>query len=150
VADTSLLVPGGGFDAPVSHFRAALLVSVMTIIVTSLPFLLTYPLPLSQVSMALYPSTWDLQGAGPYHRLDIAADGRMFLDGRQQSNRVDLRMHLDIIGLDRDAGVELRPHPDVRYETFLQTLATVRRANPPHTRIVDRDVVYWVPSYRFE
>lgn len=146
VTHAGLLAPSGGSDDPISHFRAALLVTAMTFIAVSLPFLLTYPLPLHQVPMSLSESWWDLRAISPYHRLEIASDGGIILDGRPRSDLVNLRVGLEIISLDHTAGVELRPHPELRYERFLEILAVAERAGLAHLRVTGDDVVYWSPT----
>ena len=131
-----LMTLGGAADAPVGHFRAAMLATAMALLALFPLFLLDHPPPIHQVSIDLGELLRDRRGL-PDHRLDIGAHGGILLDGAPRGDLVELRMGLDLITLDPEAGLELRPHPELRYETFLEVLAVTRRANVRHLRVVD-------------
>ena len=131
MSEPGLITLCGAAHAPLSHFRAAMLVTAIAFMVAPLPFLFAYPPPIHQVRI-------DLSGAEAgrlYHRLDVTADGRTILDGRPSADLIELRMGLDLLTLDPEAGLELRPHPELRYEIFLEVLALTRRANVAHLRV---------------
>src|SRR5438045_2357970 len=120
---SGLISLGSASDAPIAQFRAAMLLTTMTLLAVFLPILLCVPPRIDHVPVELLESPCGGQFAGRYHRLEIEADGRILLDGRPRANLVELRMGLDIITLDPAAGVEMRPNPNLRYETFLEILA---------------------------
>jgi biopolymer transport protein ExbD len=138
---SGLISLGSASDAPIAQFRAAMLLTAMTLLAAFLPILLCIPPLINQVSVDLRESPCSGPAARVYHRLEIEADGRILLDGRPRANLVELRMGLDIITLDPAAGVEMRPNPNLRYETFLEVLATAERAGA-HLRVVGDGVMY--------
>jgi biopolymer transport protein ExbD len=137
VNGSGLIVPGGGADAPIGHFRAALLVTALTLIAVFLPFLtIHYPPRLHKVMIDVRAEPGYGAAAGPYHRLEVLADGRRILDGRRAADLIELRMGLDYITANPESRVELRADPKARYESFLETLAVIERAGVVHLRVV--------------
>jgi len=124
--EPSFLVPGGGTDTPGGHIRAALLVMVLAMMAASLPFLLIFRPPLHQVPIDLAEPCGDAPAG--YHRLEIDADGSLTLDGARPKDLIELRMGLELISVESDPGLALRPHPELPYRDFLDALATTQRA----------------------
>jgi hypothetical protein len=121
---------------PIIHLRAAMLVALLTLVALSPLFGVLRPPPLHQIMIELREDAERGPSDGPYYRLEIAPDRTMVLDGRPQDTLIDLRMQLDLLTLDPEAGLELRPHPEARYEDFLEVLAVVRRVNFRRLRVV--------------
>lgn len=139
-----LIGPEDAFGSPAAGLRAALLVMAMTMSVVFVPFAHTYGPVLNQVPLELRQWPDESHPARIYHPLEIDAQGRIILDGKARSNLVELRMGLDILSLDRRAGVELRPDPNLPYESFLDVLATVECAGLPLT-LASGGGGYWPP-----
>lgn len=132
MSEPGLITLCGAAHAPLSHVRAAMLVAAIASMIAPLPFLFAYPPPIHRVRIDLSEAELGARAERLYHRLEVTADGRMILDGRPRADLVELRMGLDHLTLDPEAGLELRPHPELRYETFLEVLALTRRANVAH------------------
>lgn len=127
------LLPGGGPDNPAGHIRAALLVMLLMGLAAGLPFLLLMGPELHQVPLALRERC--VAAPEGRHRLDIAADGGMRLDGEALPRLIDLRMHLDVIANQPAPMLALRVDPEVRYDRFLEILAVTQRANVRRIRL---------------
>ena len=122
--------PGGALGSPAAGLRAALLLMAMMMTAVFVPFAHTYGPVLNQVPLELRQWPDPSPPARIRHRLEVTAQGRIILDGKLRSDLVELRMGLDLISLERRAVVELRPDPELRYETFLEVLAVAERAGP--------------------
>ena len=136
------ITPCGPAEAPASHLRSAALVTALALIVAALPFLLAYPPQLHKMTIDLRDSP-PHEAGGPYHRLVIGSDGRIHLDGARCADPIELRAGLDLISIS-DAVLEIRPHPELRYETFLEVLAVAKRANISNLRLGDGEG--WFPG----
>ena len=137
VSGSSFVIPGGGADAPIGHFRSALLATALTLTTAFLPFLTLYlPPPNHRVAIDIRPGPGHDARDEPYHLLEVSAHGRTTLDGREAAGLVALRMRLDYIAAHPQSGIELRADPNARYENFLEILTLLKRANVRHLRIV--------------
>ena len=126
--EPGLLMPGGGTDTPGGYVRLALLVTLLTVIATAVPFFLVYrPVPIHRVAVDIGAEPCGGPRAG-YHRLDIGPDGSMVLDGEPQAGLLALRQRLAPLTLEREPRIMLNPHPEARYEIMLEVLAIMRRA----------------------
>lgn len=95
------------------------------------PFLLMIPRATHQVAL-------NLQDRPPksirFHRLEIAPDGRIRIDG-DQVDIFGLRMRLDRITAQTDDWIDFRPDPHARYELFMEVLAVTKRAHVERLRL---------------
>jgi len=125
-----LMTVGGSADHPLSHFRSAMLLVAMAIAAICLPFLLAMPPVYHRLGLDL--TVVELpKDAFLIHRLDILRDGSTFLDGVRRCDFLDLRRGLDLMTATGGTLLDIHPDPELRYELFLETFATVKRAAVP-------------------
>jgi biopolymer transport protein ExbD len=138
VARIGFIPPCGFFDEPVSHFRTALLTVTMTLSTVFLVLLLTYPHPIHKIMLDIgNPSATErLEVARPVHRVDIDADGSVTADGVRCADTLELRVRIDSFEQeDPTPEIRLRPTPNLRYESFIEVLAVLKKAHVTHLRV---------------
>ena len=112
-------------DEPIASINTTPLIDVMLVLL--IMFIITIPPMLHEVPMDL-PQPAPLPGAPvTTHRLAIAADGSVTLDGRVAAGAA-LAAGLATIRADRQASLVIASDAEARYERFVQVLAVVKRA----------------------
>ena len=97
-----------------------------------LPFLpeqglpLFHPKLLAMTSIILPEPPPNIAAAGDTVPVEVTQEGRILIAGAPV-DLVQLRANLDHVTLG-DQWIDLRPHPEARYEQFLEVLAVIRRA----------------------
>ena len=81
--------------------------------------------------------------AGPRHVLRIGQDGAIVLDGVGYGGLVELRAALELVAVERDSVIEVRPDREARYELFLEVFTLLKRANPAHLRLDYAEEELW-------
>jgi hypothetical protein len=64
--------------------------------------------------------------SGRMHALELEASGRLLLDGRLV-DRAGLGLYAEALATRYDGWIEFRPHPNARYEDFVEALAVLAR-----------------------
>ena len=122
---------------PMSALNITPLIDVLLVLLVML--ILTIPMATQKVSI-------DLPSAGPavptppekMHRLDIAANGSLALDGTAV-DEASLPARLAPVVADAQALLTINADAASRYETFDRTLATVKRAGVKRLGFVGND-----------
>ena len=131
------IVVGSVDGRPAAFIRAALLVQALVLVAVFVPLIVNVP-PRQhaiRVDLVSYP----LNGAAADHLVEVDTSGRVSVDGREQAGLVELRMALDLILVEPGAAIELRPHPEARYEDMIEALAVLKRAGADDLRIAAED-----------
>ena len=111
-------------DAPMSELNTTPLIDVMLVLL--IMFIITIPITTHKVPL-------DLPQPGPertepvVHRLELAADGRITLDGAAIAGPV-LSARLAAIAAEQNSDLALHAHGEARYEHFDELMAQVKRA----------------------
>jgi biopolymer transport protein ExbD len=117
---------------PAPHAVRAQLLFAFLLSALLLPFLLTWPPATHKLTLQLeYPPP--LRHAR-FHKLDIAADGAIRLDG-EQLDLIGLRKRLETITSTSTDWIDMHPDADVDYERFLIAFAVVQRARVGRLRL---------------
>lgn len=140
-----LITLGGDTEAPLSHFRSALLATALLLpALVVLPTLGLQP-PTHALRIDLIVDSYAAAAPWPRHRLDVTADGRAILDGRPVADLIELRMRLDTITIESEPGLELRPDAEARHEDFMEVLGVIRRSSMPNLRVLAEGAVFPIP-----
>jgi len=112
-------------DEPIASINTTPLIDVMLVLL--IMFIITIPPMLNQVPMELPRPAPDVTLPITQHRLAIADDGVIRLDGKvmDESGLADA---LVPIGADRQASLVIASEGEARYARFVETLALVKRA----------------------
>ncbi len=111
-------------DAPIGGINTTPLIDVMLVLLVM--FILCIPTATHEVPVPL-PQSGPVAEAPPVmHRMAIARDGSVTLDG--QAVGADLARRLAAIAAEEDATLSIATDPLARYDRFAQTMAAVRRA----------------------
>lgn len=73
-------------------------------------------------------------GDRPLPRIELTAGETILFEGRPV-DLVRLRMELDLLSAQNAPWLELRPHPEMRYERFVEVLAAIARGPEVYLRI---------------
>jgi len=71
--------------------------------------------------------------SGPRHRLDLLPTGRLLFDSRPV-DAAGLRSRLDLL-LDVSGWIDFHPHPEARFEDFIEAMAAVSRSDFDRLRL---------------
>lgn len=126
-------MPGGGTDTPGGHVRMALLATAMLLLVL-LAALFTVPRRATHILRLDLGDEASIRALDPgcqFHRIDIAADGKIALDGTIRKDLIELRMALELLSLEGWPPLRIHADPELRYERFIEIVAVIKRANFP-------------------
>jgi biopolymer transport protein ExbD len=133
VTGARFITPSGPFDAPMSHFRVALLTVATALSVVVLVLLLTVSPTQHAIKIDVWepPPGWpDTVVNRPVHVLAIRADGSMIFNGAPVANLLALRQLVDV---DQQVVpvpmLRIEPNANLRYADFLEVLAVIKHAN---------------------
>lgn len=113
--------PAASHYEPLGEMNITPLIDVLLVLIVML--ILTIPIMANQVPMDLPGQAKVPVAERVTHRLEIAASGATILDGAALDDRA-----LAALRGDPNAVLVLRGDPEARYERFVETLATVKRA----------------------
>ncbi|VVT23111.1 conserved hypothetical protein [Sphingomonas sp. EC-HK361] len=111
--------------APIDGINITPLIDVMLVLLVM--FIITLPATMHQIPIDLPQPGPDKALPRTMHRLEIARGGAVALDGARVSQAA-LAARLGTLAQDPQAMLVMKTDPQARYDTFVQTTATVKRA----------------------